>query len=82
MVAVAVLDDRDGQFDYSKPKELFKISPGGDRGLDRAWDVSADGQRFLTVPDRMAEEGMTTAEMILIQNWTEELKRLVPRQPH
>ncbi len=82
MVAVAVLNDRDGQFDYSKPNELFKVGRGGDRGLDRGWDVTADGQRFLNVPDMVAEGTMTTAEMILIQNWTEELKRLVPRQPH
>jgi Tol biopolymer transport system component len=82
MVAVAVLNDRDGQFDYSKPKELFKVNPGGNRGLDRGWDVNADGQGFLNVPDRAAEGTMTSAEMMLIQNWTEELKRLVPRQPH
>ena len=81
MVAVAVRSDRDGQFDYSKPEPLFKVGRGGDRGLDRGWDVTADGERFLNVPDRVAEGTMTTVEMILIQNWTEELKRLVPRQP-
>ena len=47
MVAVAVLNDRDGEFDYSKPEALFKVGRGGDRGLDRGWDVTADGERFL-----------------------------------
>jgi Tol biopolymer transport system component len=81
MVAVEVLNDRNGQFDYSKPKELFKVVRGENRGLDRGWDVTADGQRFLNVPGSVAEGTRTTAEMILIQNWNEELKRLVPRQP-
>jgi eukaryotic-like serine/threonine-protein kinase len=82
MVAVAVLNDRDGQFDYSKPKELFKVGTVGNPGLDRGWDVTADGQRFLfTLPAKVAEGTETATEMILIQNWTEELRRLVPREP-
>ena len=82
MVAVAVLNDRDGQFDCSKPKELFTVGPGGNPGLDRGWDVTADGQRFLfELPAKVGEGPEAAAEMVLIQNWTEELKRLVPREP-
>jgi hypothetical protein len=44
---------------------------------DRRYDVSPDGKRFL-----MLEEGATdetpAPEIILVQNWFEELKRLVP----
>ncbi len=43
----------------------------------RTYDVSADGQRFLMIKDRGADE-TTQTELILVQNWTEELKRLVP----
>ena len=56
MMAVAVRSNGNGEFDFSKPEPLFKVGRGGDRGLDRGWDVTADGQRFLfIVPDRVAE---------------------------
>ena len=43
----------------------------------RCWDISLDGQRFLMVKvdDRKPQP---VTEMILVQNWFEELKRLVP----
>ena len=82
MMAVAVRSNGNDEFDFSKPASLFKVGSGGVAGLDRGWDVTADGQRFLraSVPDMVAEGGETAVEIILIQNWTEELKRLVPRQ--
>ena len=41
------------------------------------WDISLDGQRFLMVKlDERKPQPVT--EMILVQNWFEELKRLVP----
>ena len=44
----------------------------------RDWDVSPDGQRFVRLkpPSSSATEG--EIEAILVQNWFEELKRLVP----
>ena len=82
MVAVAVLKARDGEFDYSKPEQLFKVGLGGEPGGHRDWDVTTDGERFLFLEsDRVAEGTQTALEMILIQNWTEELKRLAPREP-
>jgi dipeptidyl aminopeptidase/acylaminoacyl peptidase len=43
----------------------------------RGYDVSADGKRFLVVAAG-ERTPIKVTEMILIQNWTEELKRLVP----
>jgi hypothetical protein len=46
----------------------------------RMYDVSRDGKRFLMV---RAGEGAGQAapqpQIIVVQNWTEELKRLAPR---
>ena len=62
-----------------KPEPLFKIGPADNSGLDRGWDVTADGERFLFVlSDSVAEGTEKAPELILIQNWAEELKRLVP----
>ena len=43
------------------------------------YDVSADGQRFLMVKETSdADERPPSPRIILVQNWFEELKRLVP----
>jgi eukaryotic-like serine/threonine-protein kinase len=64
--------------EFSKPALLFRIEPTGDAGLDRGWDVTADGERFLfLLSDSTAE---THFQLILIQNWADELNRLVPRE--
>ena len=43
----------------------------------RPYDVSLDGQRFLALRDRSSDQ--TTVRVIVVQNWFEELERLVPR---
>jgi hypothetical protein len=44
---------------------------------DRGFDVSPDGQRFLMLQARRRAPDVIT-EMIVVQNWDQELKRLVP----
>ena len=58
-------------FDFEPAEELFDASPyiGG----GRSYDIARDG-RFLMVKE--GEERPASA--IVIQNWFEELKRLVP----
>ena len=43
----------------------------------RAWDVTGDGQRFLLLEARVRQPDVV-AEITVVQNWVEELKRLVP----
>ena len=82
MMAVAVRIDDKGEFVHFTPKELFKVSPDCGLGLDRSWDVTADGERFLFRETASVADGKETdLEIVLLQNWTEELKRLVPREP-
>ncbi len=59
---------------------LFDVGTYYDLGVSRSWDVSPDGQQLLMV--RLGS-GVTTdadgqPEIILVQNWFEELTRLVP----
>jgi serine/threonine-protein kinase len=67
-----------GGFTISKPRRLFE-KPGYESGADpiRTYDLSLDGQRFLMVKNEQRKPNPVT-EMILVQNWFEELKRLVP----
>ena len=71
--------ERSGTWSSTTPtvliKEGYLTMPTGNPG--RAYDVSADGQRFLMI--KAGNTANTTApQLIVIQNWAEELKRLVP----
>jgi hypothetical protein len=43
----------------------------------RGYDVTPDGERFLMV-QQIDRTPIRPAQLVLVQNWTEELKRLVP----
>ena len=62
-------------FTAGPAKVLFKgryFDAGG-----HYYDVARDGQRFLMLKDREST-GASVLPIILIENWQEELKRLVP----
>ncbi len=40
------------------------------------YDISPDGQRFLMIKEAYEDEGQ--GQIHVVQNWVEELKRLVP----
>ena len=72
IMAVSVTSQND-RFEVSAPHALFRVP----RLIRRRWayDVSLDGQRFLMIkPGAEA----TPPSIVVVQNWTEELKRLVP----
>ncbi len=67
----------DGGFATSKPHLLFERAGYGRGSPVRNYDLSMDGQRFLMVKLEQTRPTPVT-EMVLVQNWFEELKRLVP----
>jgi len=73
-----VVDVRtDGGFAAAKPRLLFD-KPGYVRATPtRVYDLSHDGLRFLMVKVE-ERKPVPVTEMILVQNWFEELKRLTP----
>ena len=74
---VCVVDIRtEGGFSSSKPRLLFE-QPFMNSDPIRSWDLWPDGQGFLMGKGE-EQEPQPVTEMILIQNWFEELKRLVP----
>jgi serine/threonine protein kinase len=75
---VWVVDVRtDDGFATSKPRLLFEKSGYIHAAPIRGYDLSLDGQRFLMVKLEQRKPQPVT-EMILVQNWFEELKRVVP----
>jgi eukaryotic-like serine/threonine-protein kinase len=64
-------------FSASKPRMLFE-QPGFVMASPvRSWDISLNGQRFLMVKAEERKPQPVT-EMILVQSWFEEVKRLCP----
>lgn len=57
-------------------RPLFEGRYGATQGT-RSYDVTADGRRFLMVQQK-ERPAVAAAEMILVQNWVEELKARVP----
>jgi serine/threonine-protein kinase len=44
----------------------------------RTYDISPDGRRFLMIKDAAGDANATPASMVVVMNWDQELKRLVP----
>ena len=59
---------------------LFDMAAYSSSPFTRDWDVSPDGQRLLMIkrPGAATTEADGQLEIILVQNWFEELERLVP----
>ncbi len=51
---------------------------GDGTNTSRTYDVSPDGKRFLMVKDATDQAPATPLSVVVVQNWSEELKRLVP----
>jgi len=80
-MAAAVRAGDGDELNLSRPEPLFTI---GDRlgfGLDRDFDATSDGERFLFLKSADGASNAATVELVLVQNWVEELARLVPREP-
>ena len=65
------------RFAASPPRVLFEGRYGATGGV-RPYDVSLDGQRFLMVTQK-ERAPISASQMILVQNWLEELKARVPK---
>jgi len=64
-------------FSAGKPRLLFEQAVYRGSNPIRSWDISLDGQKFLMVK-LQERKSQPVTEMILVQNWFEELKRLAP----
>jgi Tol biopolymer transport system component len=59
---------------------LFSATPYVSDFNSRMYDVSRDGRRFVMLRLDRADRGGTQAQLIVVQNFFEELKRLAPRR--
>jgi serine/threonine-protein kinase len=67
----------EARLSVGKPRLLFERTGLGQSAERRCWDLSPDGLRFLMVKrEKRPHDGIT--EIVLIDNWLEELERLAP----
>ena len=64
-------------FQAGTPEALFE-SADLRTAWGRSYDVASDGRRFLLTLNKEAPTNLAPAQMIFVQHWFEELKRLVP----
>ena len=63
-------------FSVGKPRMLFEGQYVTAEQTGTSYDVSLDGQRFLMVKE--TEPGTSAAQINVVLNWFEDLKRRVP----
>jgi Tol biopolymer transport system component len=80
IMAAAVRTDGADGLTVSRPEPLFASGDRRTDGLDRDFDVTSDGERFLFLSPADAAGIDAAVELVLLQNWREELNRLVPRE--
>ena len=82
LTAVRIQEDPD--LTFGNPEAVFEETSflGGFRASNpvfgRAYDIPLDGKRFLMIKEGTPADETEPTRVILIQNWTDELKRLVP----
>lgn len=69
------IETADGAVEHGQPRVLFEGNYH--TGIGRQFDVGLDGERFLMLK-RNVPDTTEPVEQIVVLNWSEELKRLVP----
>ena len=60
-----------------RPRVLFEFAMPTPVGGSRPYDLAPDG-RFVIIRSGEADAAAATPQIVIVQNWFEELKRLVP----
>ena len=74
---MAVTVERGSNFAFGRAEMLFQGNYPAPNAGRLLYDVSLDGQRFLMIRNA-AEAESAPPHIVVVENWTEELKRLVP----
>lgn len=74
MVAIAMLPGT--EFVTGPERVLFPATAYRSDFYHATYDVSTDGERFVMI--RISDSGSLDEELIVVENWFEEVKRLVP----
>jgi hypothetical protein len=74
---MAMAVETESGFRAGTPQRLFQGSYEAPQQFRQAYDVSPDDQRFIMIK-RVEVDYADQPQIIVVQNWLEELERLVP----
>ena len=77
MVVVRVERSDGGSFVVGAPTRLFR-GPYYALQAGRSYDIAPDGKRFVMIKEAAPSTASAPVQLIVVQNWFEELKRRVP----
>ena len=79
MMRVAI--EREGaRLTAGRPEELFEWSFYNRPGVGQLYDLGPDGRFFVVADEPQADSADSRYDLVVVQNWFEELKRLVPTE--
>jgi Tol biopolymer transport system component len=79
LMAVAV--ETEGEFSFMPPEQLFAGSYLAiPNRFASSYDVARDGRFLMIEPPGTSVAGAAPASIVVVENWAEELKRLVPTE--
>jgi hypothetical protein len=79
--AASVAIETTPSFRAGTPTVMFDLPPfyGAGARIGRQWDIAPNGERFLIInPGDGATNDHSQSRIVVVLNWLEELKRLVP----
>jgi serine/threonine-protein kinase len=76
LTAVAV-ETREGALSFGRPEVVIGQAYVSPR-QGRPYDVSPDGRRFLMIKEATTGRDDAVGQIVLVQNWFDELRRLAP----
>jgi serine/threonine-protein kinase len=77
MVTMPIRPDASGRLSAGTPTSLFQGAYFVTQAA-RTYDVSPDGSRFLMIKSAAPSINSPAVQLVVVQHWFEELKRLVP----
>jgi serine/threonine-protein kinase len=77
---MAVSVQAEPNFRHGVPQRLFQGSYQAPSPHRLVYDVDIDDQRFVMIKQAAVDDAGTQPQIVVVQNWFEELKRLVPTQ--
>jgi len=79
---MAVPVSTDQGLTFGQPQALFEGVSLGTAGRGAQYDVSADGQRFVTAePVEGGDENAGAAKIRIVENWSEEFRKRIRSEP-
>jgi serine/threonine-protein kinase len=78
VITAVPVEPRGTSWSSGTPQPLLKRRYYSSGGVPRQYDASPDGQRFLMLKQGATNPSAALPQIVLVQNWLDELRKIVP----